>query len=268
MSLISRMRTQSLRVCSNFSTILILLAIFHLSSGFQHTRYLRRRQNLAISAKKDNAEWWKRNDEEEVIIKVVEDAVLPSGYSLFDDVYTIKNLNGKADKYSVSELTLREISEAYQFSLSYLGDFVVQQGCQPPIDVDTKLSNILMADQVYTLLEAITSLDPFDSNVEYDSFSVTELADDLDVPVGRILRVCRGEGFNLPYGLETMLHETVVDRIREVYEFDDYIDDSADRRDDDDDDDDDKDDNMLKDEYDEYGDKIDHGRSYFDSTAL
>ena len=246
--------------------IFLLTSIFVLNgpicSGFQLTRLsggLRWRIKANINS--DNEEWWKRNDDEEVIVKVVEDAVLPSGYSLFDDAYTIKNLDGTADKYSVSELTLREISEAYQFSLSFLGDFVVQLGCQPPIDVDTKLSNILMAEQVYTLLEAITSLDPFDSNVEYDSFSVSELADDLDVPVGRILRVCRGEGFNLPYGLETMLHEGVVERIREVYEFDDYIDDGADIDDDDDEDSD------LKDEYDEYGDKIDHGGFNFESTA-
>jgi hypothetical protein len=231
---------------------------FHASSQSNY-----RWRKMSIYKKVDNEEWWKRNDDEEVINKVVEDAVLPSGYSLFDDAYTIKNLDGTADKYSVSELTLREISEAYQFSLSFLGDFVVQQGCQPPIDVDTKLSNILMAEQVYTLLEAITSLDPFDSNVEYDSFSVSELADDLDVPVGRILRVCRGEGFNLPYGLETMLHEAVVDRIREVYEFDDYIDDGADMGGDDDDDENDD----LKDEYDEYGDKIDHGGFNFDSST-
>jgi hypothetical protein len=217
---------------------------FHASSQSNY-----RWRKMSIYKKVDNEEWWKRNDDEEVINKVVEDAVLPSGYSLFDDAYTIKNLDGTADKYSVSELTLREISEAYQFSLSFLGDFVVQQGCQPPIDVDTKLSNILMAEQVYTLLEAITSLDPFDSNVEYDSFSVSELADDLDVPVGRILRVCRGEGFNLPYG--------------EVYEFDDYIDDGADMGGDDDDDENDD----LKDEYDEYGDKIDHGGFNFDSST-
>lgn len=253
--------------CRHLSRVILLfaVAIFQTCqqcSSFQLQNNIFRRRLVAIKGKDDNADWWKRNDDEEVINKVVEDAVLPSGYSLFDDAYTIKNLDGTADKYSVSELTLREISEAYQFSLSFLGDFVVQQGCQPPIDVDTKLSNILMAEQVYTLLEAITSLDPFDSNVEYDSFSVTELADDLDVPVGRILRVCRGEGFNLPYGLETMLHEAVVDRIREVYEFDDYIDDGADMSDEDDDDDDE-----LKDEYDEYGDKIDHGGFNFDSTT-
>jgi L-fucose mutarotase/ribose pyranase (RbsD/FucU family) len=253
--------------CRHLSRVILLsaVAIFQTCqqcSSFQLKNNIFHRRLDAIKGKDDNADWWKRNDDEEVINKVVEDAVLPSGYSLFDDAYTIKNLDGTADKYSVSELTLREISEAYQFSLSFLGDFVVQQGCQPPIDVDTKLSNILMAEQVYTLLEAITSLDPFDSNVEYDSFSVTELADDLDVPVGRILRVCRGEGFNLPYGLETMLHEAVVDRIREVYEFDDYIDDGADMRNDDDDDDDE-----LKDEYDEYGDKIDHGGFNFDSTT-
>jgi hypothetical protein len=219
---------------------------------------------LQLSSKGDNPEWWKRNDEEEVVVKVVEDAILPSGYSLFDDAYTIKNLDGTGDKYSVSELTLREISEAYQFSLSFLGDFVVQLGCPPPVDVDTKLSNILMAEQIYTLLEAITSLDPFDSNVEYDSFSVTELADDLDVPVGRILRVCRGEGFNLPYGLETMLHEGVVERIREVYEFDDYVDDMADFGEYDNDEDEN---GVQRDEYDEYGDKIDRGGFNFESTA-
>lgn len=245
--------------------IFFVLAIIALNSpkcfGFQISRYLRQSRPLLMNAEGDNADWWKRNDDEEVIIKVVEDAILPSGYSLFDDAYSAKTLDGTVDKYSVSELTLKEISEAYQFSLAFLGDFVVQQGCPPPVDVDTKISNILMAEQIYTLLEALTSLDPFDSNVEYDSFSVTELANDLDIPIGRIIRICEGENFNLPYGLETMLHEAVVERIREVHEFDDYVDDALDNPDDYD-----GSDIEVSEKYDEYGDLINNGNTNFEIT--
>jgi hypothetical protein len=251
------------------SLIFVLLLVTLISQtcfSFQTSRYLRQSKQLLMMAKGDNVEkenWWMRNDDEEVIVKVVEDAVLPSGFSLFDDAYSVNALDGKVDKYSVSELTLREISEAYQFSLAYLGDFVVQQGCPPPVDVDTKLSNILMAEQIYTLLEALTSLDPFDSNVEYDSLSVTELADDLDIPIGRIIRICTGEGFNLPYGLDTMLHEAVVERIREVYEFDDYVDDVLDNQEDYQNSDGEGD---AVNQYDEYGEIINNKNFNFDTS--
>ena len=198
----------------------------------------------------DYDEWWKRSaDDEEVIFKVTDvSAGLPEGYSFLDVATTdAAGLDGPSDRYFISEMTLREISEAYQFSLSYLGDFVVQLGCQPPIDVDTNVGNYLVGEQVYSLLQAVNSLDPVESHCEYDSLTVRELADELDVSMGRMMKICQSERVNLPFGLDTTLHTAVVERIREVHQYDEYIESELE--------DDDDDDGDGPGEIDEYGDR-------------
>ena len=168
-------------------------------------------------------EWWKRSDEE-VIIKVGKEFDgLPDGFSFFDSIYD-SEFDKSYGKFSISDLSLREISEAYQFSIPYLGDFVVQLGCKPPIDVDTKIGNILVGEQIFSLLEAINTLDPVDSHWEYDSVTLNEIADELDTPLSALLKICQKEGINLPFGLDTVLHKSVANRIRDIKQFDEYVD--------------------------------------------
>lgn len=198
-----------------------------LQQRFQHWR---RYSSPTIIPSEDFEEWWKisGSEDEEVIFKVTDvSSRLPEGYSFLDvnDAITGREtFDGPSDKFFISDLTLREISEAYQFSLSYLGDYVVQLGCQPPIDVDTKVSNLLLGEQIYSLLEAVNSLDPAESHCEYDSLTMRELADELDISMGKMLKICQNERVNLPFGPETTLHTSVVERIREVQSYDEYVD--------------------------------------------
>jgi hypothetical protein len=204
---------------------------------FQHWR--RYSSSPSIIPSEDFDEWWKPrgSEDEEVIFKVTDvSSRLPEGYSFLDvnDAITGREtFDGPSDKFFISDLTLREISEAYQFSLSYLGDYVVQLGCQPPIDVDTKVSNLLLGEQIYSLLEAINSLDPAESHCEYDSLTIGELADELDISMGKMMKICQNEKVNLPFGLETTLHTSVVERIREVQTYDEYVDEDEDDEDED-----------------------------------
>jgi hypothetical protein len=167
-------------------------------------------------------EWWKRPEDEDVVVRVPEVPFMGDSSSLFDQIYNSENEDEKSRKYSLSQFTLRDIAEAYQFSLDFLGDFVVQMGSQPPINIDTKLSNLLTGQQIYTLMEALTSLDPYESNADFDGIGVAEIANELDIPVSTVIKICDGEGFNLPFGASTILHRTVSDKIRQVYEYDEY----------------------------------------------
>lgn len=162
--------------------------------------------------------WLDRPDEE--VIEKFETGGYPDGVeSLFDSVYNSKSsIDDRA--LSISQFTLREISESYGFSLDYLGDYVTQLGNEPPIDIDSRLGDLLNGEQIYTLLEAITSLDPFDSNISYDTVSLADLAEELDSTVEDIIKTCAKESFNLPFGTETYLHNSVVSRIRDIYSFD------------------------------------------------
>jgi len=136
-------------------------------------------------------DWAKRENEEEVIYKegdnnVITNAQLNGEVSLFDSLYDIDDSNAEG---TAASLTLSDISESSCFSLSFLGDFLVQMGCKPPIDINAKLGNLLTGEQIFTLLQAINTLDPFDSNLEYDTVPVEELAEDLGISSNRILKI-------------------------------------------------------------------------------
>ena len=170
---------------------------------------------------------WQIRDDEYIINKqeLPDESGLYMGGSnnLFDKKYDSEE--DGTDDSSLAKLSLREISEAYQFSLAFLGDFAVQLGCPTPLDIDTNLENLLTGEQVYTLLQALNSLDALDSNAGYDSLSVSELASDMNVSPKKIVEICVGESVGLPYGLNTVLHVDIVDQIRRVAAYDKYSED-------------------------------------------
>jgi hypothetical protein len=117
------------------------------------------------SSDKDAPEWLNRSNFEEIIELGSSGENDQSSKPLFDILYESENNPMlQADKNSISQMTLRDISDSYYFSLAFIGDFLVQMGCQPPIDVDVKLSNFLTGSQIFTLMEALNSLDAYESN--------------------------------------------------------------------------------------------------------
>jgi len=166
-------------------------------------------------------DWMRREDEEEVVeVVLTNNDGQYKEYGLFDSPMTGKD--GQADRSSISMQTLREISESYEFSLPFLGDYAVQLGCPPPIDVDAVIGSYMTGQQTYALLVAVTSLDPLESNIEYDSLTVQDLAEELGLSKKQLLKICKNEDVNLPFGMETVLHESVVAKIKEVLTYDEY----------------------------------------------
>lgn len=127
------------------------------------------------------------------------------------------NGNDGNDPYSIAHSTLRDIHEEYDFSLAFLGDFVTQMGASSPLDIDTPISAYLTGEQIFTLLQALNSLDPSEAGLEYaDSLSAQELCDESGMSTTKLVAICRTEGFSLPFGLDTVLHVSVVQRILDV----------------------------------------------------
>ena len=171
-------------------------------------------------------DWAKRENEEEVVYKegdnnVITNAQLNGEVSLFDSLYEIDDSNAEG---TAASLTLSDLSESSCFSLSFLGDFLVQMGCKPPIDINAKLGNLLTGEQIFTLLQAINTLDPFDSNLEYDSVPVDELAEELGVSTNRILKILESKNINLPFGLDTVLHSSIIDSVKSSVDDDEFPD--------------------------------------------
>ena len=61
-----------------------------------------------------------------------------------------------------------------------------------------------------------------DSNVDYDSTTVEELANELGVSPSIIVNICKQESFNLPFGTDTSLHVTIIDKIKQIQSFSEY----------------------------------------------
>eukprot|EP01039_Chlorochromonas_danica_P001764 gene1764-1926_t len=122
------------------------------------------------------------------------------------------------DPCAISTMSLREISMSYNFCIDYLGDFACQLGCTSPIDVDSGIGNYMTGDQISQLMEALNSLDPYLCNSEYQS-SLGNISDDLGVSIEELISLCAKQNIPLPYGEETVLHETLVDQLRRAVEF-------------------------------------------------
>jgi hypothetical protein len=98
--------------------------------GLKTTR--RRTTGTVLYAGPPKPAWLTRADEEVIIRETVGYEPPPdTGLGLFDSLYRLSPEDAEDDanaRTDISSLTLRDVSEAYQFSLSYLGDFVVQAG--------------------------------------------------------------------------------------------------------------------------------------------
>ena len=167
-------------------------------------------------------QWFESNDEEENINTPIipdDDPYLRAGTTLFDSIYDLSEQSEESIT-EISTLSLNDISEAYQFSLAFLGDFVIQLGCRPPIDIDLSIGDLLTGQQIYSLLEAINTLDPLESNIEYEGISARSLAYELNISESAIINIIERERLNLPYGIDTILHKSVVDKIIQANTFD------------------------------------------------
>jgi hypothetical protein len=122
--------------------------------------------------------------------------------------------------YSISNLSLRQIAEVYQFPLKFLGNFAAQAGCKTPIDVDVRVDSYMYGHTMKELVRAVTSLDPSDTMVGFfqsssnSQLSLEALAKQNEVPLSEILEVCAQEGLLLPFGANTVLEEGELRRLQ------------------------------------------------------
>jgi len=168
------------------------------------------------STKRYSENWLNRPDEEVIHLPDSSAFIPPSGQSLFDALYNSESGSSVDNSaHSVSQMTIREISQAYQFSIEFLGDFAVQLGCQPPLDIDIMISKIMTGEQIFSLLNALNTLDAYEANAGYDSVSLKELAASIGVSKERIIKVAKLEEVNLPFGMDTVLHMAVAEKVRD-----------------------------------------------------
>ena len=210
-------------VFTNKSICLLLASIwaptFHglrsSSESLFRTSSLFRR--LGCRCKAESSSWVNRADEEVIILPDSASDFYKTDMPLFDALYNSDSSSDSASenmKHSIAQMSVREIADSYQFSLPFLGDFMVQLGCACPLDIDVRISTLLTGEQIFSVLNALNTLDAYETNAGYDSMSLLELADSLRLSKEKMLRIARVEGVNLPFGMATILHLSVVDKIK------------------------------------------------------
>lgn len=96
---------------------------------------------------------------------------------------TYDTYDAYSDDHGFAGCTLREVAEDYNFELEFLVNSAVSMGVSPPVDSDRRLSSFLTGDQIFALLEAVTTLDPSEAR---DRF-VDETLDEVRRRGGRAL---------------------------------------------------------------------------------
>mmetsp|Transcript_22280 Transcript_22280/g.28610 ORF Transcript_22280/g.28610 Transcript_22280/m.28610 type:complete len:295 (+) Transcript_22280:32-916(+) len=134
--------------------------------------------------------------------------------------------NNKREEGYLGDSTLNEISMDYSVPLFYLADVLCSWGVPPPIDADSKLGDLVIGEQAFAVLEALTSFDPAEM---YDLFSPHTLSTIRDtfgdhVLLRDVYQVAVAEKFSLPFGVHSRLRKEYVEILERNFNVDSYWD--------------------------------------------
>jgi len=155
---------------------------------------------------KDN---WYAAENEVKYKTIAQDEELDKIYDQPDEILDDMNV--------IQDLSLQQISDAFGFTLHYLGDFVCTIGAQLPIKIKVPIKSYLDKKQMSSLLLAVTSLQPEDKNDSYDEeLELDEVAKEYKIDVNVLLKICSEERINIPFGPYTKLHKSEMKRLQRI----------------------------------------------------
>jgi len=105
----------------------------------------------------------------------------------------------------MGDCTLRQIADDYGTPLCYLADVVMDWGAPAPVQPDDRLGDLVTGEQAYAVVEAVNSLDMHEVSERYESKTLVRTAEEYRVPLADAFGFCVREGYNLPFGVHTVL---------------------------------------------------------------
>lgn len=116
-----------------------------------------------------------------------------------------KSTFNKREPGFLGDCTLEEIATDYSVPVCYLADVLCMWGTPVPIDVHTRLGDMVTGEQAFAILEAINSLDVAALHDRYSNQSLMLLCEDWDIPLSEAFEMAMKEGWSLPFGVQTVL---------------------------------------------------------------
>lgn len=105
----------------------------------------------------------------------------------------------------LGDSTLDEIARDYSVPVCYLADVLTMWGVPVPINVHDRLGDLVTGEQAFAILEAVNSLDVAALQDRYSNQSFLNLCNDQDIDITEAFAMAVKEGWNLPFGVHTVL---------------------------------------------------------------
>jgi hypothetical protein len=113
--------------------------------------------------------------------------------------------SSKREAGFLGDSTLKEIAHDYQMPICYLVDVLATWGSPVPINVHSKLGDLVSGEQAFAILEAIHSLDMGVLYDRYSDYSITEVCNEYNIELKDAFEMAIKEAWNLPFGVNTFL---------------------------------------------------------------
>ena len=141
---------------------------------------------------------------------------------------TNNNADGKGNREEgyMGDCTLDEIAMDYSVPIFYLADILCAWGVPPPIDTSMKLGDLVIGEQAYAILEAVTSFDSADMYNMFSDHTLISLAQTYKngVELRELFQVAMSEGMALPFGVHSRLRKEYVEILDRYFDPDSYWD--------------------------------------------
>ena len=116
-----------------------------------------------------------------------------------------EGLPSQREEGYLGDSTLLDISHDYAVPICYIADVLVTWGVPPPIDVHSRLGDLVTGEQAFALCEALNTLDNTELNERYSYDDIMTLCEDYDLELREVFDFCIKEGYHLPFGVRTCL---------------------------------------------------------------
>ena len=116
-----------------------------------------------------------------------------------------ENPSPKRESGFLGDCTLKEIASDYQVPICYLADALCGWGVPPPIDTDAMLGDLCTGEMAFAILEAIHTLDMSAINEMYGDSDIITLCSEYDIELADGFDHAMEKGWNLPFGVRTVL---------------------------------------------------------------
>jgi hypothetical protein len=135
----------------------------------------------------------------------------------------IRAMGGKTKKSSIKrepgflgDSTLEEIATDYSVPVCYLADVLCTWGVPVPINVHDRLGDLVTGEQAFAILEAVNSLDVAALHDRYSNQSLMNLCADWNIDLNEAFQMAMKEGWNLPFGVHTVLRVEQEDELLRI----------------------------------------------------